>query len=246
MSAGARQSRAMVFIDIGATLVNGPTAGPASRLATALSLDDVARNLLKDWLLTVPLQQPEQLADLLIERLGVDRRSANVEAGPLWRAQREEATAIPGASGVVHALRMAGFRVGIISNIWRPYYDSVVSALPSLFAGADRCSPVVLSHEIGSRKPDVEVFSYAMKAAAVDPTETLMVGDSYAEDILPALTLGMKAIWVLHRPQSEVEAITGTLNGETPTPQRTLSSILELTAPQIDQLFSDRDEIILN
>ena len=56
-------------------------------------------------------------------------------------------------------------------------------------------SSIVLSEEIGIRKPDAEVFRYAAKCLQVQPAECLYVGDSYRNDIVGAKTAGMKVCW---------------------------------------------------
>ncbi len=55
-----------------------------------------------------------------------------------------------------------------------------------------------------------------------------MIGDTYKNDILPAIELGMRTIWVLHRPEKERDALTDVLNGAAPRPNWTLRSIADL------------------
>lgn len=227
----------MVFLDIGATLVTGPDSGPASRLAAALGLDHQAKQALKDRLLALPLQTPGDFAGLLVDAFGVSRHAAEREAEALWQVQRTEARAIETASDTVLALQAAGFRTGLISNIWKPYGESVMAALPSLFAGDGRCAPIVLSYETGRCKPDPAIFRHALRLAGVAADRAVMVGDSYNEDIEPALALGMQAVWVLHRPQGEREAVAGILNGQRLRPSMTLTAIESLTPALIRTLF---------
>jgi putative hydrolase of the HAD superfamily len=59
----------------------------------------------------------------------------------------------------------------------------------------DIFSAIVLSEELGIRKPDPEIFLYAAHALRVQPAECLFVGDSYRNDIIGAKTSGMKACW---------------------------------------------------
>jgi FMN phosphatase YigB (HAD superfamily) len=64
----------------------------------------------------------------------------------------------------------------------------------------------------------------------------VVIGDTYANDILPALTIGMKTVWVLHRPDKEKANITRVLNGLDPRPNLTLNSISELAAHHLEGL----------
>ena len=55
---------------------------------------------------------------------------------------------------------------------------------------------VVASAEAGCAKPDIRIFTMALKKAKCEPEEAYMVGDRLDNDILPAKKLGMKTVWV--------------------------------------------------
>jgi HAD superfamily hydrolase (TIGR01549 family) len=57
---------------------------------------------------------------------------------------------------------------------------------------------VVLSEEIGIRKPDPRIFQRASELLKVPPGNCLYTGDSYATDILGAKTTGMMTCWFNH------------------------------------------------
>jgi FMN phosphatase YigB (HAD superfamily) len=88
-------------------------------------------------------------------------------------------------------------------------------------------------------KPDTEFFLHALREADVRPSDAIMVGDTYKNDILPAIELGMKTVWVLHRPDKERTALVQVLNGDAPAPSVTLSSIGELCADLLRRLERD-------
>jgi putative hydrolase of the HAD superfamily len=56
-------------------------------------------------------------------------------------------------------------------------------------------SCIVLSEEIGMRKPDPKIFLYAARLLGRQPDECLFVGDSYTSDIVGAKNAGMCACW---------------------------------------------------
>ena len=66
-----------------------------------------------------------------------------------------------------------------------------------------------------------------------------MIGDTYTHDILPALELGMKAVWVLARPDREAEQIIQILNGEFRAPTATVASISEVSSLSLWANISD-------
>lgn len=47
----------------------------------------------------------------------------------------------------------------------------------------------------GYRKPDIRMFQSAIKTIKVEALETIYIGNSYEDDIIPALQVGMKPIW---------------------------------------------------
>ena len=51
---------------------------------------------------------------------------------------------------------------------------------------------VINSESVGTEKPDQKIFLKALTGYSLD--ETIMVGDLYYMDVLPALNLGMNAI----------------------------------------------------
>lgn len=71
------------------------------------------------------------------------------------------------------ALRAAGKRIGLVSNIGfdvRPLLES--------FGLGDLIDACVLSYEVGRIKPDPAIFRHACKLLDVEPEATLMVGDT--------------------------------------------------------------------
>ena len=73
-------------------------------------------------------------------------------------------------------------------------------------------SLVVSSWEAGVMKPDPAIFRLALEQAGCRPREAVMVGDRLDNDVFPAKSLGMAAVWVrrgfgaLQRPRSAAYA----------------------------------------
>lgn len=59
----------------------------------------------------------------------------------------------------------------------------------------DIFSHIVLSEEIGIRKPDPGIFHHAADLLKVEPSECLYVGDSYSYDVIGANAAGMQVCW---------------------------------------------------
>ena len=222
----------MVFFDIGSTLIEGPPSGPAQRLAELLSLDRAAVAELRTLLFRTDPGGPEGLDVLLAGRFAVDPGRAREAAAALWRAQLEEAYVLPGAAEALGRLCAAGIPRGYLSNIWPPFYERFAREFPE-----EAASPATfLSFRTGLLKPDPEAFRRALASCGADPGSSVMVGDTYENDIAPALALGMRAIWVLHRPAKEKRDLARVMNGEAAAPDLTLVSIGELLPEQILRL----------
>nr|VFK15362.1 MAG: putative hydrolase of the HAD superfamily [Candidatus Kentron sp. LPFa] len=225
-----------VFFDIGSTLMDGPPQGPARRLAGLMGLPEEARHPLNDFLLRTPLAGPRALADYLVSRCDVDPGVALDASDTLWQAQIQESRVIPGARESLQRLRSAGIPYGFISNIWSPFHQG----FQRLFREEIRDRPCFLSFELGLRKPDTALYRAALSALSLSPEETLMVGDTYANDMAPAMALGMKTVWILRRPQKEHPDLVRVRNGQLPFPDRIFGSIEYLEPDVFHSLFTPR------
>jgi FMN phosphatase YigB (HAD superfamily) len=56
-------------------------------------------------------------------------------------------------------------------------------------------SCIVLSEEIGIRKPDPRIFQHAAALLKIPPGECLHIGDSFNADVIGSKAAGMQACW---------------------------------------------------
>jgi HAD superfamily hydrolase (TIGR01509 family) len=230
----------LVVLDIGATLVAGPDSAPWSRLAMELELEPAEKAMLRESLMTRAFSTPTELAAFLADGLGLGNGAgASLPAiERLWAAQAGESRPLPGAAAALERLHAAGLRLAVLSNIWLPYLASVRTHFGGLF---DRCIAPELqlfSFEQGLAKPAPELFARVLERARTKACEAVMVGDSYVEDIAPALSLGMGTVWVLHRPERERPAIAAVLNAEEPAPAVAIASIADLDAGTVGRALA--------
>ena len=57
-------------------------------------------------------------------------------------------------------------------------------------------SSIIISDEVGIRKPGPDIFSVALNSLEIEARETLFVGDSWEEDIVGAAKFGMDSVWI--------------------------------------------------
>jgi len=222
----------LVLLDIGSTLIEGPPMGPGTRLVRRFGLGREAAAALSRFLFQTPLEGPAELAGFLHERCGVDAAAALQASIELWRAQSEESWALPGALEAVERLDRAGASRAYISNIWSPFYQGFERLFPAEAQGQAN----FLSFRMGLSKPDPAFYRSAVESLQVDPADVVMVGDTYQNDMVPAMELGMKTVWVLHRPHKETRDLVQVLNHITPPPDLTLESIADLDPSMLERL----------
>jgi putative hydrolase of the HAD superfamily len=86
-----------------------------------------------------------------------------------------------------------GHRLAVVSN-----FDYTPTALAILDAGGvrDLFAAIVVSDEVGWRKPRADIFEAAFTRTGATPRETLFVGDRADIDVAGALGVGMDAAWI--------------------------------------------------
>ncbi|MGN9778871.1 HAD family hydrolase [Micromonospora sp. H33] len=171
----------------------------AAASACGVTLDRVRATGLADRLLTAgraggprPARVPPALAELWADRDlyphahrgAYTGLAATVDAGIDGLAEAlyerllvpEGWVPYPDTAPTLAALRAAGVRVGVVSNIGfdiRPLFDA--------WGLTDLVDAFVLSYEVGRCKPDPGIFLRACGMLGVDPERALMVGDTPAD-----------------------------------------------------------------
>lgn len=79
----------------------------------------------------------------------------------------------------------------LVSN----FYGNIETVLTD-FGIRDFFQAIIESAVMGVRKPDPRIFEHGVKALGMLPEATLVIGDSYRKDILPAESIGCQAIWI--------------------------------------------------
>ncbi|TCC00703.1 HAD family hydrolase [Micromonospora zingiberis] len=191
-----------VLLDFHGTLaqVEEPRDWVLAAAATCgVELDRVRATALADRLLTagraggpLPARVPPHLAELWADRDLYEHAhrgaytglAATVDAGIDGFADAlyerllipDGWVPYPDTAPTLTALRAAGVRVAVVSNIGfdiRPHFAA--------WGLADLVDAFVLSYEVGRCKPDPAIFWRACGMLGVDPERTLMVGDTPAD-----------------------------------------------------------------
>lgn len=129
-------------------------------------------------------------------RCGIEVSEAALNAlERVWAAPRLAVRRVyPEVPEVIAALRAAGVRLGLISNIWlsgaivREHLDALGLLRPF--------EAVVLSCDIGLVKPHPLLFRVALERMGVGPEHAWYVGDDPRADVAGAKGAGMRAVLV--------------------------------------------------
>lgn len=113
--------------------------------------------------------------------------------GPMARWPR--VAAVPGAAAAIDALAADGRRLVVATNADESGADLVLAALARVGLDA-HISAVFSSADMGVRKPDAVFFLTMAARLGVPPAVIVMVGDSYANDVIGAGAAGLRAIWL--------------------------------------------------
>jgi HAD superfamily hydrolase (TIGR01549 family) len=132
----------------------------------------------------------------LFRAVGIDRPDTFVaQAARAYRERYVSARrAIEGAAALLPLVRQRA-RVGIVSNnVLEEQRDKLK------FCGLDTAiDALVVSEETGYSKPAPEIFEIALERLGVNAADAVMIGDSWAADIVGARNAGIPAIWFNRR-----------------------------------------------
>ncbi len=58
---------------------------------------------------------------------------------------------------------------------------------------------ILISQQCGYHKPDIRFFKEIERRMLTDASQTIFVGDNFANDVLGPLNAGMKSIWITNK-----------------------------------------------
>src|SRR5574344_966573 len=94
----------------------------------------------------------------------------------------------PEAIPFLDELKRANVKTAILSNF--DHYPHVYRFLKQTKL-SDLMDAIVISSEVGLKKPDAEIFEYTLQKLNLSASSTLMVGDDYKKDIEGAKKFGL-------------------------------------------------------
>ncbi len=127
-----------------------------------------------------------------LQQVGVeDAALAKAFAEAFFAALPDKRKLVPHARETLDYLSARGYRLYILSNGFAELQGRKMRS-----SGIDHYfGKVVLSDDIGVLKPAPAIFHFAMSATQSLPEESLMIGDSWASDIVGARAAGIRQVF---------------------------------------------------
>jgi putative hydrolase of the HAD superfamily len=131
-----------------------------------------------------------------------------------WKLENESLPALT-------ELKRRGYRLGLISNAadaedahWLLEHNDL----------AHWFEQVLISSEVGFRKPHPRIFRLALEHFRVPPELVVMVGDTLGADVLGAQQAGLASVWVTRR----ANRADNLAHEDTIRPDRSIESLIDL------------------
>jgi putative hydrolase of the HAD superfamily len=127
----------------------------------------------------------------------VDRAEAEGIAANHIQTYMGSRRIVPGAVALMEIVRQHA-RTAVVTN------NTVIEQDEKLetFGLWPHVDALITSEECGVAKPDPAIFRSALERLGVAAHEAVMVGDSWANDIVGAANIGMRAIWLNRHGES--------------------------------------------
>ncbi|WP_199621269.1 HAD family hydrolase [Paenibacillus alkalitolerans] len=97
-----------------------------------------------------------------------------------------------GALEVLGQFKSHGYKLGIITNGKSKVQNRKIDSVHI----RDYFDSILISEEVGCKKPNKEIFDLSIKELKVDPTKSFFIGDHPLNDVFGAANAGINAIWL--------------------------------------------------
>ena len=111
------------------------------------------------------------------------------------------------AVAMLQELRQGGYHLALVSNASDAQDVFTILKRAQL---TEYFEKIIISAEVGIRKPHPRIFQLALDAFNVFPRQAVMVGDTLGADILGANNLGITSVWITRRDSQADAATFGT------------------------------------
>ena len=193
------QLRAVLFDLWGTLIYNIPLQTNYGEVAGAAGVKPEV--LWKTWqkfadqALTGKIKTGEERAHLVLQSLGRSPEAIEIAAPMLAEFERKNRTCeihfYPGVENMLATLRQKGYKTGLISNC-----NYLTPPLVEQLQLRDKMDAIILSCEVGTAKPQPEIYLMATNQLQVSPGECLYIGDGGDKELVGAKQVGLNTALV--------------------------------------------------
>jgi putative hydrolase of the HAD superfamily len=159
---------------------------------------------------------------LALQKLNfVDRDLAKEISHTYQKLRLEHLELFPGAQNILE-LVYNDYSLGLITNGPKDVQNHEIDQLNI----RHYFSNIFIEGEQGIGKPEKIVFQRARNAVGLQSNEILMIGNNYGHDILPAIEIGWKTVFI--QPEQSLWSDEFMPLNDSPVPNLTLQSVHEL------------------
>jgi putative hydrolase of the HAD superfamily len=179
-------------------------AGHRAGLAAARSDQDPDAFGVRYRELVLERATPDDDYGALLRELGIEDVDGFADAE--HEAWRPAHAVLGSAQALLDSLRSRGIKTGLVVNSW-PDPPRLLRADVESFGLAALLDVIVLSGEVGFRKPQPEIFLHALAQLGVEPENAVFVGDRLETDVQGAARVGMTSVQALWFRADDTPAI---------------------------------------
>ena len=145
-----------IFFDVGHTLVTGADQSPRRLLGSRLGLSEKETRKIGQLIMTHPSEELTSLVKAISDTLpGKDADQISSVIEMVWQEQISCVREISGATILLKALKEQGHKLGVISNIWHPFYQGFCQTCSEMARLLDYR---ILSYRAGFKKPSYNLY----------------------------------------------------------------------------------------
>lgn len=134
---------------------------------------------------------------LVFEALNVDNLAVGKDMGEEYlRLLPQKSHLLDGAVELLDYCANKNYQLHIVTN----GFDSIQASKMASSGIQQYFEHVITNEKAGAKKPDAQIFEFALRSANARPEESLMIGDNWEADIMGALRFGIDAAF--YNPKS--------------------------------------------
>ncbi len=104
---------------------------------------------------------------------------------------RQSRQPVPGALALLHRLK-PDYAIGVVTNNRTAEQEEKLAFLEM----SGLVDALITSESVGVLKPDPAIYHVALERLGATPAETVMVGDNWVADVVGALAVGIRPVWL--------------------------------------------------